>query len=68
MLQEEIIDGVIFVAQTTFYVYPSAKDRDRGAYSCCTSDGEIFDRLKKDCRNGVLPTQEAILTLSVLKR
>lgn len=42
MIDEKIIGGKIFVAQTTFHVYSSLENRKKGICQVVTSDPEVF--------------------------
>lgn len=55
MVKREEIKGVVFLAQTTYYIYRSEESlqNDEQAY-CTTSDVKVFNAHKKQIKNGEL--------------
>lgn len=47
MLKEEKINSMIFVEQTTFYVYRNENDRKEDIPCLITSNKDVFDNHKK---------------------
>lgn len=48
MIKSKIINGKVFVEQTTYYVYKDADDHVLNRHIICTSDIGQFKRLKND--------------------
>ena len=48
MLKEKKINSMVFVEQTTFYVYHNEEDRKEDKPCMVTSDKWTFNRLKKN--------------------
>lgn len=50
MIAEEKINGMIFVAQTTYYIYRDEADRIKDEYVLCTSNTDNFISNKDEAR------------------
>lgn len=48
MIKEKIINGKVFLEQTTYYVYNNEEDRKKIKHMIMTSDKSQFKRLIKD--------------------
>jgi hypothetical protein len=51
MLIEEKVDGIIFLEQTTFYIYASEEDRKKGKYIFVTSDEGLYLSKKNELKS-----------------
>jgi hypothetical protein len=56
MIVEETINGKVFIAQTTYYVYASEEARQNGIATLTTSNTEVFETNKKATREGETKT------------
>lgn len=52
MLKEEQHEDIIFLAQTTFYIYRNEKDRQDDMPFLCTSSEVEFERVKNSIKSG----------------
>ena len=59
MIREEVIDGVVFVAQTTFYVYGDKEAREKDEHMLVTSDRKLFNRQKYWAKNRIYKNPDA---------
>lgn len=50
MITEEKINGMVFVAQTTYYVYKSDEDRREDKYTFVTSNPVAFEVNREEAR------------------
>ncbi|MFA5366290.1 MAG: hypothetical protein WC333_00005 [Dehalococcoidia bacterium] len=49
-MKETKIGDIIFVAQTTYYIYGSEEDRKSGHFSVSTSNKKVFEDYKKQVK------------------
>jgi hypothetical protein len=47
MITREEINGLIFIAQTTYYIYKSEEDLQKGKATVVCSEEQIFEQNKK---------------------
>ena len=52
MIKDKIIKGMVFLEQTTYYIYRSEEDRKNGIPFLTTSDKKTYDLYRKEAMAG----------------
>ena len=50
MIEEVEVNGMVFIAQTTFYAYSSQEHRKNGKHMACTSSRQSFEQWQENAR------------------
>ena len=52
MIQDEQINGMVFLQQTTYYIYRNEEDRKNDRAFLCTSSKKTFDMYREKALDG----------------